>query len=658
MSTRSHVDPQEALPLLRLGISQKLTLLFALFAAILLGATGWLAFNQGRAALESSVVAEVQSRALEKQAAIGSWLDGQLSELRGLSQSPHIVDDFTKLADLPADATPDDWVDLRDDLAARTGGGEDFVALFVMEPKSGRVLTATDPTDRGRQGVGEPYFTNGKIRAGLYLVPDRSRNLTLLSPFLSTPLRARNGAFVAVLVARLGTESLASTVDRRAGLRATDEAYLIDTHRQFVNRPRLLTDAEASILTSDRSAAARLCLEHNDGLDLSNDYRGVPAITVYRWMPKFGLCLITKLDKEEAFAPVYQLGQSLAIAGGLLLLVASAASGLLSRTITNPIRRIEAGARRVEAGERDVVLPESSSDELGRLARAFNRMTTALKSRESELQAHAATLEQRVAEKTRELDLRASELARSNIELERFASVASHDLQEPLRMVASYTQLLGRRYKGRLDADADEFIHFAVDGAARMQALINDLLVYSRVSTQGSAFEAIDCNLVVERALANLKAARIESGAIIRKSELPKIDADRFQLIQLFQNLIGNAIKFRGERVPEIEIAARRDGGEWLFSIADNGIGIDAKYIEQLFTVFKRLHTRAEYPGTGIGLAICKKVVERHGGRIWVESEVNRGSTFFFTLPCRDIEDTDQARKLTPTSSAPQMDPV
>ncbi|MDX8463834.1 HAMP domain-containing protein, partial [Mesorhizobium humile] len=167
---------------------------------------------------------------------------------------------------------------------------------------------------------------------------------------------------------------------------------MIDTHRQFVNRPRLLTDADASTLTSDRSVAARLCLDHNDGLDLSNDYRGVPAITVYRWMPKFGLCLVTKLDKAEAFAPVYQLGQSLAVAGGLLLLVASAASGLLSRTITNPIRRTEAGARRVEAGERDVVLPESSSDELGRLARAFNRMTTALKSRETELQAHAATL--------------------------------------------------------------------------------------------------------------------------------------------------------------------------------------------------------------------------------------------------------------------------
>ncbi len=658
MSTRSPVDPQESLPPLGLGISQKLTLLFALFATILLGVTGWLAFDQGKAALEDSVVAELQSRALEKQAAIESWLDEQVSELRGFSESPHIVEDVTKLADLPADAAPDSWAEFRDDLAARTGEGQDFVALFLMEPKSGRVLTATDPTDLARRGAGEPYLVNGKIRSGLYLVPDHSRNPDLLSPFLSAPLRARGGALLAVLVARVGTKNLATAVDRRAGLRATDEAYLIDARGQFVNRPRLLTDADSSTFTSDRSAAAALCLKHNDGLDLSNDYRGVPAIAVYRWMQKYGLCLITKLDKAEAFAPVYQLGQSLAVAAGLLLIAASGASGLLARTITNPIRRIEAGARRVEAGERDVVLAESSSDELGRLARAFNRMTTALENRESELRAHAVTLEQRVAEKTRELDLRASELARSNIELERFAYIASHDLQEPLRMVASYTQLLGRRYKGRLDADADEFIHFAVDGAARMQALINDLLVYSRVSTQGSAFALIDCNLVVERALANLSAARIESGAIIRKSELPKIEADGFQLVQLFQNLVGNAIKFRGERVPKIEIAARLDGGEWLFSIADNGIGIDAQYIEQLFAVFKRLHTRAEYPGTGIGLAICKKVVERHGGRIWVESELYRGSTFFFTLPCRDIEDTNQARKLAPMSSALQMDPV
>ncbi|WP_192257431.1 sensor histidine kinase [Mesorhizobium silamurunense] len=636
MKARPHVDGREARPSARLGISQKLTLIFAIFSAILLGVTGWLGYDRGKAALEGSIAAELQARALEKQASIETWLDERLGELRALSESPHIVEQVTRLARLPPGATSDDWARFADELTVRTGQGGDYDALFIMEPASGRVLLVTDPNDRNRSGIGEPYFSNGKIRPGLYLQPDQSGKPTSLSPFLSTPLRARDGELVAVLVARLGTESLAATVDRRAGLRATDEAYLISIDGKFASRPRLLGGVAKGGLTLDGSAAARRCLEHNDGLDVSNDYRGVPAITVFRWIPRYGLCLITKLDQAEAFATIRELGHDLTIAGGVLMLAAVGISGFLARTITHPIRLIEAGARRVARGERAVTLPESSNDEIGRLARAFNAMTAALANREGELRAHAATLEQRVAEKTRELDLRASELARSNVELERFAYVASHDLQEPLRMVASYTQLLGRRYKGRLDADADEFIHFAVDGAARMQALINDLLAYSRVSTQANAFEAIDCNVVVERALANLHAAQVENRAIIRKPELPTIVADNFQMVQLFQNLIGNAIKFRRDQIPEVDIAARREGQEWVFSVSDNGIGIDPKYIDRLFAIFKRLHTRAEYPGTGIGLAICKKVVERHGGRIWVESELDRGSAFFFTLPCRE----------------------
>jgi signal transduction histidine kinase len=248
---------------------------------------------------------------------------------------------------------------------------------------------------------------------------------------------------------------------------------------------------------------------------------------------------------------------------------------------------------------------------------------------------YARLLEQRVAEKTREIAEQAEELRRSNIELERFASVASHDLQEPLRMVASYTQLLGRRYKGQLDANADEFIHFAVEGATRMQALIDDLIMYSRVSTKGQSLRSTDCEEVVDHALANLRAAREDSGAIIMRDAMPTVTADGSQLLRLFQNLISNAIKFRGNRSPEIHVGAERNACGWVFSVRDNGIGIDAKYAHQLFVIFKRLHTRSEYPGTGIGLAICKKIVERHGGRIWFESLPDKGATFFFTLPDR-----------------------
>jgi PAS domain S-box-containing protein len=225
------------------------------------------------------------------------------------------------------------------------------------------------------------------------------------------------------------------------------------------------------------------------------------------------------------------------------------------------------------------------------------------------------------------------DLKRSNEELQQFAYVASHDLQEPLRAVASFTQLLSQRYKGRLDADADEFIAFAVGGANRMQTLINDLLSYSRLETRGKPPEPTDSHDALGQALANLGTAIQESGALVTNDDLPMVKADESQLAQLFQNLVGNAVKFHGKEPPRVHISAVSQGNEWLFSVRDNGIGIAQEYQERIFTIFQRLHSREEYPGTGIGLALCKRIVERHGGTIRVESGPGSGSTFFFTLP-------------------------
>lgn len=226
-----------------------------------------------------------------------------------------------------------------------------------------------------------------------------------------------------------------------------------------------------------------------------------------------------------------------------------------------------------------------------------------------------------------------AELERSNKELEQFAYVTSHDLQEPLRMVASYVQLLSQRYKGKLDTDADDFINFAVDGANRMQRMIQDLLAYSRLSTRGKSLELTDCEAVLNQVIDNLKLAIEESSTVITHDALPVVPADDSQLSQLLQNLIGNAIKFRSEVPPGIHVSAVERGSDWLFSVRDNGIGIDPRYHERIFVLFQRLHRRDQYPGTGIGLAICRRIVERHGGKIWIDSELGKGSTFYFTIP-------------------------
>jgi signal transduction histidine kinase/Na+/proline symporter len=308
-----------------------------------------------------------------------------------------------------------------------------------------------------------------------------------------------------------------------------------------------------------------------------------------------------------------------------------------------------------------------SDEELARLPRVYARILAGLKvspeelkrrvdyyqERAAILETQAAQLEARVAERTRELSAsneqltaeilerkRAeAELERSNSELEQFAYVASHDLQEPLRMIASYLQLIERRYQDQLDKEGVEFIGYAVDGAKRMQSLINDLLLFARIGTRAITLAAIDSHTLLTRVLQDLRLATEESGATVVVGELPTVVADEVQLSQLFRNLLGNAFKFRSEAVPRIEVTAQRaaaDGGEgWQFMVRDNGIGIEPRYFDQIFRLFHRLHTRAAYPGNGIGLSLCKKIVERHGGHIWVESEPGRGTAFWFTIPDR-----------------------
>jgi signal transduction histidine kinase len=252
----------------------------------------------------------------------------------------------------------------------------------------------------------------------------------------------------------------------------------------------------------------------------------------------------------------------------------------------------------------------------------------------------------------RDLAKKAEELARSNADLEQFAYVASHDLQEPLRMVTAYTQLLGERYRGKLGEDGDKFIGYASEGAQRMQVLIQDLLAFSRVGRKESTCVSVDCNLVMKEVLQTLESAIQECHAVVTHGDLPAVCADRTQIAQVFQNLIGNAIKFRGKEPPVISVQAEKNDQDWRFRVSDNGIGIPPESAENIFVVFQRLNARSEYPGNGIGLAICKKIIERYGGRIWLESKGGSGSIFKFTLPLPPPEAAEGSKHENRASSA------
>lgn len=350
------------------------------------------------------------------------------------------------------------------------------------------------------------------------------------------------------------------------------------------------------------------------------DYRGVPVLAVTRYIPDLRLGFVAKLDRAEAFHGLRRIRNIWILVLFLGLVALEVAFLTIQRSMLKPIQRLAETATKISEGDLSQRVTVDRSDEIGELARDFNQMTQRL------VDANAG-LELKVKERTEELE-------RSNADLAQFAYIASHDLREPLRMVTCYVQMLEKRYKDQLDEDAQKFIGFAVDGSNRMRELIDDVLEFSRVGTRTKEFVEVDTVEVLSAVKMNLKIAIEEADAEVMCGELPHVTGDSVQLIQLCQNLIANAIKFRGERTPRVEVKAElKEDGRWRFSVSDNGIGIEESYREQIFQIFQRLHGRGEYEGTGIGLAVCKKIVERHNGKIEVESVPGEGSTFIFDLP-------------------------
>jgi signal transduction histidine kinase len=474
----------------------------------------------------------------------------------------------------------------------------------------------------------------GKFTIGDYRVGRVTRRPTVE---LGYPIRREDGRFGGVIFAAFDLTWLNQLI-AHADLPDRSSLTAIDRSGTVILRYPDRQGRHPGDSVKDLPAISRILHGNAEGTFRDSQFDGVTRIYAYTPLSRADALadswVLVGIPSESALAPAYRtLAINLSYLGFVMLLALTAAWYGGDFFILRKVRALVGATRRVAEGDLKARTHTAyDAGELGQLAHAFDEMADSLEQRVAERQRAEAEL--KVANESLELRVakRTTELKRSNEELEQFAYVASHDLQEPLRMIASYMQLLKQRYGHKLDSDATEFMAFALDGAERMQRLIVDLLTYSRVGSKAKPLVPTDMNDILERAMRNLTVAIEETGAKVNSPRLPVVPGDSVQLTQLFQNLIGNAIKFRSERPPEIHIAAQQEPGSWHFTVSDNGIGIPKKDFDRIFIIFQRLHTREKYPGTGIGLAICKKIVERHGGRIWVESEEGKGTTFHFVL--------------------------
>ena len=506
-----------------------------------------------------------------------------------------------------------------------------FLNFMIMDPGDGRVILSTTARDQGKYMDHQSFFQNGKkatFAAEIYY------DLSLERPVLmiGSPIKDLNGNLMAVLAGQINLSRLSQLMEMRNPLSHTEDSYLVNTFNFFITEPRF--GKGSALKKTVYSKGVETAINHGKGVDFYNDYRGIPVIGAYTWLETWRLCLITEIDQSEAYAPIYELKNTIAIMGAFATAIAGLLGWLMTGTITGPVARLVMATRELSQGNLDVSIETTGNDEIAGLANSFSQMAVRLKTTlVSRDELSREIIQREKIEKNLQKALK--EVKRSNEDLNQFAYVASHDLQEPLRMVSSYTQLLEKRYNDLLDEKGKKFIFYAVDGANRMQLLIQDLLAFSRVKTQAAEFEAVDTNKIVMETLANLTTAIEESQADITLDTLPVVISDKTQLTQVFQNLIGNAIKFKVDLPPQIHISAIPRETEWLFSVQDNGIGIAPEYKDKIFVIFQRLHTRREYPGTGIGLALCKRIINRHGGKIWFESSLVLEP--HFSLPCPSI---------------------
>ncbi|MEA2052628.1 MAG: ATP-binding protein [Euryarchaeota archaeon] len=574
---------------------------------------------------------------------------------------------------------------------------EDISRVRILD-KNGIVI-ASSHTDVGYDKSASEIFLKGKEE--VYISDLHTSDFTgndVIS--VAAPILV-NGEFSGVIVVNFDAENeLFEITTDRTGLGETGEIYLVNKDDYMISPARFANDTFLKLKVDTGHSGVELedvkylgTYEQEHEVVSSKNYLDRAVIRSHAHISDMGWVMVVEVREEEAFAPVAALTRMMLLFLTILLVVSTILVILLSRAITKPIVKLHNGTEEITKGNLDFKVGTKASDEIGQLSRAFDGMATELKKSQAELEEYSRGLEAKVEERTKELAEKAKEaeeqtmatqnllddvneaknalevskhamlnmvhdletekretesakhalettnikLERSNKELQDFTYIASHDLREPLRKVSAFGQLLQESLKGKLDEDEEENFAFMIDGATRMQQMVNDLLVYSRVTTKAKPPERVDLNAVIED-LENVElAVQLEEtrGIINVPEPLPPVAADPSQIHQLLQNLLGNGLKYSRKGVaPLITVRSRQEAGKTVrIEVQDNGIGIKEEYYANIFGMFKRLHSREDYEGSGIGLAVCKKIVERHGGEIGVESNPGMGSTFWFTMP-------------------------
>lgn len=609
-------------------ISLKLSIFFLCVSVIPLISSVLISQVTTEQTITNTVSNQLESIASIQKKRINSLIHHTQDKLKLMANESRIASllaNFTELNETNGDITEIDSIVHNFNISLRTTTEISVINLM------GKVLVSTNSTNINRTVLGEGYFNigmNESLLFDFFLGYNKELFIRHVMPIINS------STTYGVLVITEEVGEFLNLVQDYSGLGETGETVIAE--RNLVGDALFLTplkfDVNASlnrtVPKTDINTPITQALLKNEGfLTEGDDYRNIPVLATTRYIEATDWGVVVKIDREEAYRAFVTIRNNGVTSLAALCIIIIILTYYFTHSLTKPISNLTLAANEISKGNLTKRAIINSQDEIGDLARSFNIMT------ESLIEA-TKTLEQRAKERT-------AELLKSNTELEQFAYIASHDLQEPLRTISRFMELLSLRYKDKLDSNAVEFINFAIEGAVRMQQLIDDLLEYSRVGTHGKTFVYSNLTEVLQNTISNMQLTIGEEEATIVYGLLPNINVDPLQIGQLFQNLIENSIKFRSQEPPHISITSTSTQESHVIKFKDNGIGIESEYFNRIFQVFQRLHTTKEYPGTGIGLAICQKIVERHDGKIWVESELTKGSTFFIELPIKEGANND-----------------